>query len=73
MPDDEALAAITVPVRLLVSEDILPVFVQVAGRFGKRLGVDVVAVPGTHATYHEHPHELAQAIRPFLREVSGLE
>jgi pimeloyl-ACP methyl ester carboxylesterase len=72
MPDDETLAAITVPVRLLVSKDGLLVFAQMASRFGKRLGVDAATVPGTHATYHEHPHELAEAIRPFLREVSGM-
>jgi pimeloyl-ACP methyl ester carboxylesterase len=72
MPDDETLAAIAVPVRLLVSEDSLPVFTEIASRFGKRLGIDVATVPGTHVTDHEHPHELAEAIRPFLREVSGL-
>jgi pimeloyl-ACP methyl ester carboxylesterase len=72
MPDDETLAAIAVPVRLLVSEDGPPVFAEIASRFGKRLGVDVATVTGTHATYHEHPHELAEAVRPFLREVSGL-
>ena len=72
MPDDETLAAVTVPVRLLVSGDSLPVFAQMAIRLGKRLGVDVATVPGTHATYHEHPHELAEAMRPFLREVSGM-
>ena len=72
MPDDETLAAVTVPVRLLVSGDSLPVFAQMASRLGKRLGVDVATVPGTHATYHEHPHELAEAMRPFLREVSGM-
>ncbi|MGV0742116.1 alpha/beta fold hydrolase [Mycolicibacterium sp. XJ870] len=72
MPDDETLAAITVPVRLLVSEDSLPVFAQMARRFGKRLGVDVATVPGTHATYHEHPQELAEAVRRFFRGVSGL-
>ncbi|MQA78039.1 MAG: alpha/beta fold hydrolase [Streptosporangiales bacterium] len=72
MPDGETLAAIAVPVRLIVSEDGLPVFAEIAGRLGKRLGVDVATVPGTHATYHDHPHELAEAIRPFLREVSGL-
>jgi pimeloyl-ACP methyl ester carboxylesterase len=71
MPDDEMLAAITAPVRLLVSEDGLPVLAEIAGRFGKRLGVDVATTPGTHATYHEHPRELADVIRPFLREVSA--
>ncbi|HEY5986252.1 MAG TPA: alpha/beta hydrolase [Streptosporangiaceae bacterium] len=72
LPDDEALAAIAVPVRLLVSEDGLPVFAEIAGRFGQRLGVDVATTPGTHATYHEHPYELAEIVRPFLRQVSGV-
>lgn len=71
LPDDETLTAIAAPVRLLVSADGLPVFAEIAGRFGKRLGVDVATTPGGHATYHEHPHELAEAVRPFLREVSG--
>jgi pimeloyl-ACP methyl ester carboxylesterase len=70
MPDDDTLAAITAPVRVLVSENGLPVFAEIAGRLGQRLGVDVATTPGTHATYHEHPHELAEVIRPFLREVS---
>jgi hypothetical protein len=48
-----------------------PVFAEIAARFGKRLGVDVATTPGTHATCHEHPHELAEIIRPFLGEVGG--
>ena len=72
MPDDETLAAIAAPMRLLVSEDGLPFFTEIADRFGRRLGVDVATAPGTHATYHEHPHELADIVRPFLREVSGV-
>jgi pimeloyl-ACP methyl ester carboxylesterase len=70
LPDDEALAGITARVRLLVSEDGLPVFAEIADRLGKRLGVRVTTVPGTHASYHEHPHELAEAVRPLLRQLS---
>ena len=72
LPDDEALATIAAPVRLLVSEDGLPVFAEIAARFGKRLGVGIATTPGTHATYHERPYELAEIIRPFLREVSAV-
>jgi pimeloyl-ACP methyl ester carboxylesterase len=72
LPGDEALAAIAVPVLLLVSEDSLPFFAEITARFGQRLGVDVTTAPGTHATYHEHPRELADIVRPFLREVSGV-
>ncbi|MFV9632859.1 alpha/beta fold hydrolase [Mycobacterium neumannii] len=67
MPDDETLAASTIPVRLLVSDDSPPVFAQMADRIAEILGADVDTVPGTHATYHEHPHELAEAMRPLLR------
>jgi hypothetical protein len=58
-------------VRLLVSEDGLPVFAEVADRFGKRLGVGVVTTPGRHDAYHEHPDQLVAAMRQFLVEVSG--
>ena len=72
MPDDDTLARLATPVQLLVSENGLPFFAEIANRLGERLAVDVITVPGTHATYHEHPRELAEIIRPFLREVSGI-
>lgn len=72
LPGDEALAAIDVPVLLLVSEDSFPFFAQIAARFARRLGVDVATIPGTHVTYHQHPRELADIVRPFLRQVSGV-
>ena len=70
MPDDETLAAISAPVRPLVSQDSLPFSAQIAGRLGERLGVDVATTPGRHDGYHEYPCEFAEALRPFLREVS---
>ena len=70
MPNDEALAAIAVPVLLVVSEDSHDFFAEVAGRLSKRLGADVVTTPGAHGAYHDRPKELAETIRPFLREVS---
>ena len=71
MPDDQTLASLAAPVRLLVSEDSLPFFAEIAGRFGKRLGVEVATTPGRHDAYHEYPDEFAAAVRPFLKEVSG--
>ena len=70
MPDAETLSAIAAPVMVLVSEDSLPVYAQAAGRLAHRLGVEVSRTPGTHTSYNEHPHELAQAMRPFLHRVS---
>ena len=71
LPDERTLAAISVPVQLLVSEDGLPVFAEVAGRLSKRLGVEVATTPGRHDAYHTHPDDLAEAARPFLRDVSS--
>jgi pimeloyl-ACP methyl ester carboxylesterase len=70
LPDDETLAAIAAPVMVLVSEQSLPVYAQAAGRLAQRLGVEVTRTPGTHTSYNDHPHELAQTIRPFIQRVS---
>ena len=45
---------------------------EVARRLGERLGVNVETTAGTHAAYHDHPRELAEAIRPFFREFTAL-
>lgn len=71
LPDDKTLAAITVPVMVLVSEQSHAVYAQAAGRLAHRLGVEVTRTPGTHTAYHDHPHELAQTIRPFLRRCAA--
>ena len=72
LPDEETMTAIAAPVRLLVSTDSLPFFAEMTSRLGQRLGVDVETTPGTHAAYHDHPRELAEAVRPFLRKVSAI-
>lgn len=70
LPGEHALAGICAPVRLLISENGLPFFAEIAGRLGDRLGVDVTSTPGTHAAYHDHPYEFAEAARPLLRDIS---
>jgi pimeloyl-ACP methyl ester carboxylesterase len=72
LPDDETLAAIAAPVRLLVSNDSLPFFAEMTHRLGNRLDVDVAVTPGTHAPYLDHPRELAEAVRPLLWELSAI-
>jgi pimeloyl-ACP methyl ester carboxylesterase len=71
LPDADALASITAPLMLVVSDDGLPFAAQATGRLAKRLGVEVTHSPGTHFAYVDHPSELAEAVRPFLRSVSG--
>lgn len=70
LPDDRTLATIPVPVQLLISDDGRRPWHQAAGRLAERLGVAVKRTPGTHAPYHDHPNELAQTMRPFLRQLS---
>ena len=72
LPDDAALAAIAAPVMVLVSTQTHAVYGQAAGRLAERLGVQVTRTPGTHMAYHDHPHELAEIVRPFLRQRSGI-
>jgi pimeloyl-ACP methyl ester carboxylesterase len=71
LPDDETLAAVAPRVRLLVSADGLAPYTEAARRLGQRLGRDVETTPGTHAAYHDHPIEFAQAIRRLLRELTA--
>ena len=69
-PEDAALAAVAVPVELLVGEESLPFFAEMAAWLAGRLGAEVRAAPGTHTPYVDRSRELAGAIRPFLRRVS---
>ena len=71
LPDGEMLARIGRPVRLLVSELSLPFYNEIANRLAERFGWDVATTRGRHAPYHDCPAELAETIRPFLREVSA--
>jgi pimeloyl-ACP methyl ester carboxylesterase len=69
LPDDETLAAIREPIQLLVSAGSQPEFAQAAGRLAERLGVEVTRTPGTHFPYLDHPEELAETVKRFLRDI----
>jgi pimeloyl-ACP methyl ester carboxylesterase len=70
LPDQETLASITTPVKLLVSSQSHAFFAEAAARLAELLGVEVATTPGTHFPYLDHPQELAQTVKPFLRRVS---
>jgi pimeloyl-ACP methyl ester carboxylesterase len=72
LPDEQTLGSLAAPVRLLVSADGLPFFVEIADRLGQRLGVGVSTTPGRHDGYHVYPSAFADALRPFLREFSAV-
>jgi pimeloyl-ACP methyl ester carboxylesterase len=65
-PDDATLAAIAMPVQVLLSEQRHWFIAEVVEWLASRLGVEVSTTPGTHTPYHDHPHELAQTIRSFM-------
>jgi pimeloyl-ACP methyl ester carboxylesterase len=67
-PDDAALAAISRPVLVLVSEGSPPFFAEATAWLAARLGVAITWTPGTHTPQIDHPVELAHTIRTFLRE-----
>jgi len=71
LPDEETLASITTPIKLLVSEHSHAFFSEAAGRLAGRLGIEITRTPGTHFPYLDHPRELAQTVKPFLRRISA--
>jgi pimeloyl-ACP methyl ester carboxylesterase len=70
LPDDD-LATRAPPVLLLVSHERLPFFAEMAGRLSERLRVEVTIKATDHTAYHGPPGELAEAVRPFLREAGA--
>ena len=71
LPDASALARIETPIQLVVSDGSLPYFAQATTRLASRLGVDVTPTSGTHFAYLDHPEELADSMKPFLRGLSS--
>lgn len=68
-PNDDALAAIHVPVQVMVGRDTLSFLRETSAWLADRLRVPVVPMPGAHAPYFDRPQEMADAIRPFLKRV----
>ena len=66
-PGDEALAAITVPVTLMVARETKPAYVAVIRRLERCLNVRAITVPGPHGFYYYRPQDLADAVRPIFR------
>ena len=59
-PDEDALRALNVPVRVLVGADQpVPFFTEAAAWIAAHTNTAVVASPGAHAAHLSHPRELA--------------
>lgn len=71
VPDARALAEVKVPVQVVAGTDSRGVYYYEAAEWvAKRLGTKLREIPGAHTPYFDRPKEMAEAIRPFLREVS---
>ncbi|MDQ6675147.1 MAG: alpha/beta hydrolase, partial [Chloroflexota bacterium] len=60
------LAAVSVPVQVLAGAESAPFFHEAAGWLADRLNVPLAHSPGAHTPQFDHPHELADALRPIL-------
>jgi pimeloyl-ACP methyl ester carboxylesterase len=69
-PDDAALTAIEVPVRIMVGPDSAPFFAETARWLADRMNVELESLPGGHTPYFDRPDEMEETIRPLLRELS---
>jgi hypothetical protein len=58
-PKKEELAALKVPVVLMIARETLPVYRQVMGWLARELKVKPITVPGRHAFYYYRPQDLA--------------
>lgn len=69
-PDEATLAAVEVPVRVMVGAESAPFFAETARWLADRLDAPLEGLPGGHAPYFDRPEEMAERIRPLLRELS---
>jgi pimeloyl-ACP methyl ester carboxylesterase len=69
-PDEATLAAVEVPVRVMVGPDSAPFFGEVARWLADRLNVQLENLPGAHMPYFDRSEEMTETIRPLLREQS---
>jgi pimeloyl-ACP methyl ester carboxylesterase len=68
-PDEATLAAIEVPLRVVSGPD--SALGEPAGWLAGQLGVELESLPGAHTPYFDRPREMAEALRPILREMSN--
>jgi pimeloyl-ACP methyl ester carboxylesterase len=70
-PDEAALAGIEAPMRVMVGTESAPFFAETARWLADRMNVELERLPGGHTPYFDRPQEMAECIRPLLKELSG--
>ena len=69
-PDEASLPTVEVPVRIMVGTESAPFFAESARWLADRLNSELETLPGGHTPYFDRPHEMAETLRPLLRELS---
>jgi pimeloyl-ACP methyl ester carboxylesterase len=69
-PDEATLAAVEVPVRVMVGTESAPFFAESARWLADRTNVELEDLPGGHTPYFDRPREMAEALRPMLRKMA---
>jgi pimeloyl-ACP methyl ester carboxylesterase len=69
-PDEAALTAVEVPVRVMVGTESAPFFAETARWLADRMNVELEKLPGGHTPYFDRPQEIAEMLRSLLRELS---
>jgi pimeloyl-ACP methyl ester carboxylesterase len=69
-PGEATLTAVEVPVRVMVGSESAPFFAESARWLAECLGVESETLPGGHTPYFDRSQEMAEALRPLLRELS---
>ncbi len=75
-PDEIRLAALKVPVYAVSATEApkggapFPFFSEIAEWIASRLNTRPGTIPGRHGAYIDHPEEVADALRPMLRQMN---
>jgi len=70
-PDPAAIAAVTVPVKVMRAAESQPINVAASEWLAAQLKTEVLIAPGAHIAMSSRPQEFANAIRPLLKEVAS--
>jgi pimeloyl-ACP methyl ester carboxylesterase len=69
-PDEAALGAVEVPVRVMVGTESASFFAESARWLADRTNAELEDLPGSHTPYFDRPREMAEALRPMLRKMA---
>ncbi len=70
-PVTDIASELKVPVHAVSGEAPFPFFSEIAEWIASRLNTRPGTIPGRHGAYIDHSEEMADALRPLLRQMTG--